>query len=145
MPDFQELLSTSVDSVEKPKPLPTGHYASAIKSFKFDKANNEKQTPFCRFMIQPMEPQEDVDKDALGEVNKWRERPMRLDFYITEDAMWRFRKFLEKDAGINTTGRSFDECIPETVNQGVMIEVVHEINRQSGDTYAVINATSPVT
>ena len=143
--DFEALLNTSIDDVEKPKPLPVGHYKAVVKSFEFGKADNERQTPRCRFMIQPIEPQEDVDIDALQQVNKWSEKPLRLDQWITEDAMWRFKQFLERDCRLPTNGRSFNEVVPESVNQLIIIEITHTISRGSGDAVAIINSTSPVT
>lgn len=125
-PDFTSLLNAPVDSAERPKPLPTGTYTFVIKGHGFDKSKN-KQTPFVRFMCSPVAPGEDVDTAALPD--NWQTKEMRLDFYLTQDAMFRLREFLE-NLGMNTSGRPFSQVIPETTNATFLGTVVHKFNQQ---------------
>lgn len=123
--NFQHLLSTPVDSVEKPKPLPTGTYQGLIKSFEFLEAKNDKKTPYVRFMLAFHTPGADIDTDELGKAlgeKKLGDITKSKDFYLTPDAMWRLKDLIVA-LGIDTAGRGFDSTIPECVNQPVLIEV----------------------
>lgn len=112
--DFMALLGQTADSVEKPKPMPNGTYQFNIKSHEFGESS-KKGTPFVEFKCSPMQPLEDVDVEALGQVKNWQAKEMRLTFYLTEDAIFMLKEFLGH-LGMDTAGRTFAEMIPETVN-----------------------------
>lgn len=133
--NFEALLSQNTDEVEKPKPLPAGTYQMAVKEHAFD-TSSKKGTPYVRFQLTPVAPGEDVDQELLAQVNNWNQRSMKVDFYLTQDAVWRLKDFLEA-CGINTSGRTFAELIPETAGAFVSAFVKHEISGE--DTYANID------
>ncbi len=133
--NFENLLSQPTDEVEKPKPLPAGTYQFAIVEHIFD-TSSKKGTPYVRFMLSPIAAGEDVDEDLLAGVNNWQAKKMKFDCFLTEDAIWRLKDFLE-NAGINTSGRTFAECVPEAMGAFVSGFVKHDINGE--DTYANID------
>ena len=124
---FQDLLSKSVDSVERPAPLPEGTYEVLIKAHNFGESDRKK-TPYCEFEYQLMATGLDVDKERLDSALKGKplsERSIRDSFYITEKALPRLREFLER-AGVNIVGRPFTQCIPEAIGRRVLIFVKQE-------------------
>jgi hypothetical protein len=56
---------------------------------------------------------------AAGGAERLSKMKLGLDFYLTEDAMWRLREFLEDSLRIDCTTRSFKEAIPYAVNQQI--------------------------
>lgn len=117
MTDFQNLLSKPVTDIERPPPLPAGSYFFTIQRYSMEKIG-QKQTPACTLVLTVNSPDEvDPDEiDAIGGLAKIQGRQMRYNFFVTEDALWRFREFIEKVCHINTSGRTLGECIPEILN-----------------------------
>ena len=119
--DFSNLLSTSVDSVKRPPVKPPGTYLGTIAGYKFD-TSSKKGTPFVRFEVSGVQPGEDIDQAQLevdGEridMAKWKPG---FDFYLTADAMFRLKEFIES-FNINAGGRSFNEVLPELKGMPVM-------------------------
>jgi hypothetical protein len=136
--DFASLLGQSADEIEKPKPLPMGTFTFQVGEHRFDESA-KKKTPFVEFKVTPKVAQEDVDEDLLAEVKNWQEREMRLTYYLTDDAIWRLKDFLEH-CGISTAGRTLGECVPETAGALVNGYVKHDVNGE--DVYANISSTS---
>lgn len=134
--DFNSILSTKVEEAEKPKPLPVGTYIWQIPlgQPKFDQSK-EKQTPFVEWEIKPVAPLDDVDGQLLQQVKNWNEKSMRLTFWLTEEALYRFRDFLDK-VGIPYKGRSWAEVIPEVAGKNFKASVVHNtsIDKATGAT-----------
>ena len=140
--DFNSLLSTKVDDAEKPKPLPTGSFIFAISTEqpKLD-VSKQKQTPFVEFMAKPMSPLDDVDPSLLQQVKNWRDKTLRLTFYLTDDAKYRLKEFLDK-IGVPHANRTFGECLPEVVGKTFKATIKHEIADKSKEPYAVIDDSS---
>lgn len=129
MANFNAILDKQVESAERPKPMPTGTYTFIVKSHTFDESS-QKKTPFVRFMCSPMAPGEDVDPAALAEIENWNQKEMKLDFYLTDDAIYRLREFAEQ-CGIGISGRTFADIIPELTNTQFLGEVGHEISKKN--------------
>jgi hypothetical protein len=126
--DFSALLSKPLDEVKAPVPLPAGTYYGIIKEYKFDESP-EKKTPFIRFTIQLTGAGDDVYVEEVASI-EWSKKQLRKDFYLTEDALFRFKKFLET-LGIDTVGKSFDSLIPETQGAKVLVEVTQRPNTRN--------------
>ena len=122
MPSFRELLQQSTDQVERPRPVADGHYIGEIRGHEFDRSRN-KQTPLVRFIMVPLEETTDVADGANAGMELAR-KELRKEFYITPTAMYRLTDFLDAVLG-KTTGRSFDERIPDTRGVRVLFQVTH--------------------
>lgn len=145
MADFASLLSKRVDTTERPKLIPPGTYQSVVQGHEFGESAR-KRTPYVRFSIQPITPEPDVDQEllqAFGGVAKLREKSLRVDFFLTEDAMYRLREFLENHLRLNSNGRSYDQVIPEAKGRALKVQVAHEISQDAKSTYANVVATLP--
>lgn len=137
-PNFRQLLSQPTDQVERPKPLPTGHYRGEISNHEFGVSKN-KQTPFVRFILTPEEADADVDLDRLNGIDLSK-KEMRKDFYITHSALYRLSDVLDAILG-QQQGRNFDERIPETRNAKVLFGVTE---RQSDDGIETYNDVTTI-
>jgi hypothetical protein len=138
--NFEDILDTQADTVEKPKPMPQGSYVGLIVSHELGKSA-KKQTPYVRYMVRPVEPMDDVDTELLEEVTNWQQKTLRLDFYLTPDSLFRLTNFFEQ-LGIDTAGRSVRELIPECINEQIVIAVGHDIAGE--DVFANITSTAAI-
>ena len=134
MSKLNELLSRPAEAFVPPPVLPVGTYDFVISKHEFGESS-QKKTPYVRYHLRPTAPHEDVDQEALtayGPFNK----DMRLDFYLTEDALFRLREFHEK-LELNTK-LPLNELIPSAVNVGVTAAVSHR-NGNDNRPYAEIS------
>jgi hypothetical protein len=130
---FRQLLSQPTDTVERPRALATGHYLGIINNHEFG-VSSKKQTPFVRFLLQPTEETEDVNEGENAGID-FAKKEIRADFYITPASLYRLSDMLDAVLG-KTTGRSFDERIPETKGVRVMFQLTQ---RESEDGTAIFN------
>jgi hypothetical protein len=142
MVDFSKLLSKPLDEISKPKPLPVGTYTGLISAYEYKESNSEKKTPYVRFTIKITGATDDIEPSDLDGVELTKKQ-LRKDFYLTEDAQYRMKEFLES-AGISTSGRSLGETIPDAVNLAVLVgvtqrsgggdgtEIFNDVNTLSG-------------
>ena len=134
--NFNELLSVQVESAERPKNFPIGHYESVVQSHEM-KESSQKGTPFVRFWVKLIGPGEDVEDEPFqeaGGMDALRERkPLWMDYYITKDALYRLREFLQDGLGLSCEGRNFDEVIPESTNAPLTVHVRHRAGQKEGE------------
>lgn len=132
--NFNAILSKQVEEVERPKPLPVGTYLFNIVRHEFGESQ-QKKTPYVRFICKPMMAQDDVDKSMLPE--NWQSKEFRQDFYLTDEAMFRLRDFLET-IQVSVSGRTFAAAIPDTTNRQFLGTVTHTIGKDGKSVYAEI-------
>lgn len=116
------------EEAERPKPFPVGSYNSVVKGHEFGESS-KKKTPFVKFQIRHVAPLDDVDQAELAEVKNWQQREMGLTFYLTEDAIYRLREFADH-CGVNYTGRTWAEVIPEFNGTTFTSVVEHQMNEE---------------
>lgn len=134
--NFSELLNVQVDSVERPKSFPVGNYEAIIAGHEMGKSS-QKETPYVRFNVKLIGPTEDVDDDlfeAAGGMEALRERkPVPLTFYLTRDALYRLREFLENGLELSCSGKNFDEVIPDSTNVSLLVHISHRAGQKEGE------------
>lgn len=141
MVDFTSLLDKPVDEIERPKPIPAGTYKAVVVRHEFGESNR-KQTPYCRYYFRPFEPMDDIDTDQFeefGGMEKLQNKELREDFWLTDEAMFRLRSFLENAIGLKGEGRSLGEVIPEADSQEVLISVTHRTSDDGEQVFANIS------
>lgn len=134
MTDFNSLLDMSAEDATPPKPLPSGEYTFRVKNYEFGESS-QKHTPYVRYLLQPLSAGEDVDEELLAEVDDWQNKTKQVTFYLTENAIFMLRDFLENACGLEIAGRSFKELIPEAVGMEVIGTVSVETNAQTERSY----------
>ena len=139
--DFKSLLGRSLDDVKKPSPVPAGTFYGVIQRYEFGETS-EKKTPFVRFHIGLTAPGDDIDPELLIGVDLSK-RALRKDFFLTPDAEYRLKDALNA-LGINTTGRTFAETIPEVINAQVLVEVTQRPSKDGKDIFNDIGSLTAV-
>lgn len=136
--NFQELLSVQVDSVEPPKLFPAGPYDAVVLGHELGESS-QKGTPYVRFQCKLLSPREGVDPEefeAAGGMEKLADRkPLNYDQYLTPDAMFRLRQFMENALQIEGSGRTFDQTLPETKNVQFIAVIGHERGQREGEVF----------
>jgi hypothetical protein len=125
--DVSALLRTPDEEIKRPKSLPNGHYFGSVTQYSFDKAKNENRTNFCRINFKLEGPGDDVDGDEVADIDFSR-RELRKDFFITPDALYRLRDFVNAVIGEDPT-RTLDEKLPDIRGQRVLIQVTSRTDR----------------
>lgn len=147
---FGSILDKPPSEVDRPKPLPAGSYRCIITERpRFDKSS-KKQTEFVEFSLHPTSAEDDVDEDDLnavltkgdGSVAALKDKSIRATFYLTEDAMWRLKKFLVDDLLIEE-GASFREMIDEALNREVIAHIKHVPSDDGTAVFAQLSSTAP--
>ena len=136
---FRELLSKPTNDFKAPPVLADGHYIGSIPRHEFGRSKN-KQTPYLRVYLKPTEATEDVEADANASINL-NDYEVFRDFYITPKSLFMITRMLDAVLG-ESTGRSFDERIPELNGVSVMFQVSHR--NQVDDDGNIINSFNDV-
>lgn len=124
MTNLQDILNTRADEVEKPKPLPVGTYTAKALKLAFDVTKSENQTPYARVTFGIEAPGPDVSSEALEAYGKSPiGKEINKDFYLTDDAMYRFTAFMQDALGINLSGRTLRESASEIIGRRCLITV----------------------
>lgn len=148
---LSDILDKPATEIDRPKPLPSGHYLWLTVGLpRYDKSK-EKQTPFYEFTLKCLQALDDVDEEALqewstkadGTVKNLNDFTTKHTFYITEDSVYRLQDFLEH-LGIDREGKSIRQCIDETPNCQVVGSIVHKASPDGTSVYANIGKTAPV-
>ena len=132
MTDFDAILNTKMDDIEKPRPLPSGTYTFIISDYETGESIN-KGTPFIRFKCSPVSAGADVDAAELQGISLTN-RKLSLTFWMTDDSKHRFKSFLS-DRGISTTGQTIKSLLPATKGVTFTGFVVQQINEKTGDVF----------
>ena len=119
---FRELMSRNTDTFERPRLLADGHYIGKIKTTSLE-VSKRKQTPSVRVFLQPTEETSDVPVGANAGMDLMAEKIYR-DYYIMPKLMFMLTDMLDAVLG-KTTGRSFDERVPDLRDQRVLFQVGH--------------------
>lgn len=145
--DFSAILGASVGSAPQPKPLPEGTYSGVIDGVPKTQARNTKegQKGVVTITIALQEAADDVDAEALAESgglirNDGRPRMVSTDFWLTEDAMYRFDNFLQGFGYNADSGKSYQEAMEELDGREVTLSVKQrEYQRKDGSTAIAVD------
>lgn len=143
-PNFQSILDTPAESIEKPKPLPQGSYLCVVRGLPRLDKSTKKQTPFIEFTLQLSHAGEDVDQEELAAMGGVANKTLKATFYYKEeepDSLWRVKDFLEH-CGIAQEG-SIRAMFDNTPNCEVVAYVKHEPSNDGTSVFAVVGKTAP--
>lgn len=96
---FAELANTKVGEVERPKPLPEGHY-QAVFSGKAKEHKAKSGNIALRFPFKLTAAEDDVDTEALEFAGGIPDKEYAVDFWMSPDARYRFTEFA-KSMGVS--------------------------------------------
>ena len=132
---LKDLMSKPAEAFTPPPTLPAGTYVFLVKGYKFDKSK-QKKTDFVRYELIPMSAEVDVDAEALTTYGSLQKRSMNLDFYLTDDALFRLTNFFQS-LGFNTK-LPLSELVELPVNHSIRATVGHTMSQDGKNTYANI-------
>lgn len=113
--DFTRYLSVEVDTIEKPKPLPVGHFLATFKSWKgahrdYDKATGGPKTPVIELTFTGLNACDDVEESDLPE--KYTEKLVTKDYQLNDpNGMFALKKFTGETCDIDTKGLSLGDAL----------------------------------
>lgn len=143
MASFQDILNKKADEVERPKPLPAGTYTGVVSGLPEFGEVGQNKTPVANLKIKILDAGDDVDQDALNEVKDWRGKEVRHSLFLTEDAAWRVKQFLEDHLGLNGHGKTLAELFNDAPGQQVKFVLKHKPSQDGQSIYAQIDRTLP--
>lgn len=121
-PDLNSLLSRPASEFKAPPALPAGTWEAIVGQPEFGKSS-KKKTDYVRYPLTATSPTDDVDQDALQDLEfNGKKLGRGVDFYLTEDALYRLTDFL-KSLGLDVENASLTELIPQAVGQPVLVSV----------------------
>lgn len=143
--DFESVLQTQADTIEKPPLMPEGGYSTVIKKFELGESS-KKKTKFVDFTVGIQAPMDDVDQSIIDEIgmDKIIGKERNVTFYLTPDALWRLTDFLGDDVGLDKGGKSIEQLINEAVGQEVGITIRHKPTADGTDMYPEVSGTFAV-
>jgi hypothetical protein len=141
--NWSDLANTKVGEVERPKPIPTGHYICAFSGpMKQHKAKSGNLA--MRFVFKVQGPTEDVDQTALEAAGGIPDKEMTLDFWMSPDARWRFTDFAKAQ------GASDELSLLETAewlvtegNKPFLLEATHSPNEKDPEAPPFVRWDNP--
>lgn len=136
MPDFSKLMNRPAGEAKKPPVLPVGDYAGVLGQWEVGD-NNKNRTEYVRFPVRLTGWPDDVTGEDREGIDLSK-RQLRRDYYTSDDAMYRLDEFI-RSCGIDPSGRSYAEVLPELVGKPVIVEVRHYINQQTQELGNQIN------
>jgi hypothetical protein len=144
-PNFGAILDTPSQEIERPKPLPQGTYTCVVNGLPRMDKSAKKGTEFVEFNLNILAAGEDVDEDALGEMGGIAGKSTRVTFYLTESSVWRLKKFLVDDLGIeeedDLTLRGMISMAP---GRQVLAHIKHTPSDDGTSVFANVASTAPV-
>ncbi len=124
--DFKSLLSTPLDSVERPKHAPAGTYHGHITKYALDEKapfGKTDKEPIIRFNILLTGPTEGIDPELLEGVDLAKiSARLTRDMFLGKDDMYRVKDLIES-YGHDTTGRQLDAFLDDLVGEPALIEI----------------------
>lgn len=149
--DFKELLGKKAADVSMPSPPPPGPYRLKVTAPVEPGKSSQKETPRLRVFFTFQEALEGVDADLLSEwlkSNPITKKKIFDDFYLTEEAEFRFVNFARHAGVEEVDNKTLGEIASQLMNREVVAFVKNEPrqNPREGEPKfrAVIDRYAPV-
>lgn len=140
-PNFSALLEKPADSVERPKPLPAFTYLCVVKGLPENGESTQKKTPFVRFNLSPLAAVGEFDQAEIDAIGGLEGKTIRDTYYITEDALWRLKQFLE-NCGIEAEDKSIAQMISEAPGCQILVTMRHRSSEDGSAIFAEVAKTA---
>lgn len=141
--NFSDVLNKKLDTIEKPKPLPVGTYIGVINGAPEIKPRGQNNTLSAEFKIKILQADEDVDQDALQERGGIKEAELRHTLWLTEDAAWRAKQFVEF-CGVDPDGITLGEALSQCMGCQLRLKIIHRPSQDGTELYANIDKIAAV-
>jgi hypothetical protein len=144
---FSSILDKPSNSIERPKPLPTGTYLAMVKGQpRYDKSK-QKGTRFAEFTLQLLQHGEDVDGAAIKEYLGARQLnaiEIKDTYYLTDEAAYRLKEFVDHCGVENAEGATLGQRVSQTPGCQLLISIAHKPSDDGTRIYANVRQTAAV-
>ena len=134
--DFSKLLSKQANAIEKPKPMPIGHYIAVNQKLPDFKGIGKNETPGAVFALVILAPTEDVDQDQLKEYGEIKGKSVNYTQWLSEASEFRAKEELKNAFDIEETGKTLGQMYNETINKQVLVEITHEPSQDGTEMFS---------
>lgn len=153
-PNFTSILDKPIDDFEAQKPPPVGNYLALIAGPEVYSKVGANETDIVKWPVKLIQPQGDVDVNALNEALALKDGTSRslgdikmtYDAFLTDASIHIMRdNFLKNTLGIETTGKSTRQAISEAMGRQFIATIKHGLTK--GDNprvFATISDTAKV-
>lgn len=140
--DFSKYLDVAVEELERPKPLPIGHYFATIQSWKGAEIEFEKgvKTPVVVVIFKVDSADEDVDLDLLpegGGKGKLLDKNYRLND-PDKSGQFQLRVLGEETCDIPVKGLHLTDLLDAMKGQDVKLYVDHRQGQEEGQVFPTV-------
>lgn len=146
MATFGSILDKPSKSIDKPKPLPRGTYVLLVRGLP-TQGKSKTGTEYEEFCLEIVQPLQDVSDEAIeacgGVVGKTLPN-FATRFYLTEDSVWRLKKFLVDDLELEEGDKSIREMLSEVAGKQVVGNLEHEPTNDGKGVNVRLASTGPV-
>lgn len=150
-PNFGAILDRPSAEVERPKALPVGSYVALIQGQPRYGESSKKKTEQVEFDLKLLQAMDDVDEDDLrealtrkdGSTKTLGDIKMKVTYYLTEDALWRLKDFLNH-AQVEEGDLSLRQRITEAPGHQVGIVIKHDPSDDGESVFAKVGRTMAV-
>jgi hypothetical protein len=142
---FASILDRPATEIERPKPLPPGTYRCLVKGLpRYDKSS-KKQTEFVEFTLTPTAAESDVNEEDLAAMGGFQGKEIRATYYLTEDAAWRLKNFLEHCGfDIEDSEHTLREMCEQAAGSEVYATLKHRASQDGKSVFAELADTAKV-
>lgn len=142
------LAGMTMGEMEKPKPLPVGSYAGLITGLEYVEVKKRDNSGTANKVVvkgKIVAPLSDVDAaaiEAFGGMPKLVDKPFKIDFFLTPESAWRLQEFVLEHVELDLRGQTFDQGLPQIVNNQVGIHINHRPDDKKPDViYSEVDKT----
>ncbi len=142
MPNFDDVLNTTADSITRPPPKPPGTYLASVTAFPEMLTRNTKdgEKSILSFKIKLVQPQDDVSQDDFAlqpDISSWF--PLKLDFWL--DDLNALKRFLIDVLHIDGGDRTIKEMLAETPGKTFLATIELKPYTRDGEPGFIENIT----
>lgn len=140
MTNFEDILNSSLETVEKPRPLPAGTYIGFLEGLPNIDRVGQNKTLMARFRFKITAPGEDIDMDELppgGCQGKTLFYTLWLQGDDKERTAWEVKRFFTEMMGMDTANKSVSQLLNETTGRQLVANVV--LRSTKSDTPELVN------
>jgi hypothetical protein len=148
MANFQDILNKKSKDVKPPPAYPVGTYHCLVDGPPTQEESSQKKTPCRVYKFKILQPMSDVDQQQATEqqvIGKYiTGQGVGAAFYVTEDAVWRYKEFLTEHLGIEEGDKTILEQEAEAPGKQVLVKLKHEISQDGKRIFHRIDSTAHV-
>ncbi len=126
MSTFSSVLDAPLEKASPPKLLPVGSYLCQITGQpKFTAEVGKNKNPVVEYELTVASAMDDVDREQLAEAGDIRGKKLRATWWLTEDALYRYKDWCTNVLGMDISGKSVREILPGPIGHQIIAHVGH--------------------